>query len=165
MPRTKTVRRAQRQTGPGLDLGYWGYGALLVLLLVWGGFSGFRYVVAGYRTAGEVVEKSHEYRQLVKENQKAAAELKYRQTAEGQKWAIRDGLGYIHKDEQLLKPDIEPAPAASRRPGVLFRNWVHGQCEAISHRAGAFKTQLLCWFGLWTPPGPRDVVDTPPPQG
>ncbi|MFP3902700.1 MAG: hypothetical protein ACLFWB_00530 [Armatimonadota bacterium] len=165
MPGRKTVRRSQRQTGPGLDIGYWGYGALLVLLLVWGGLSGFRYVVAGYRTAGDVVEKSREYERLVKENETAAADLQYRQTEEGQIWAIIDGLGYIREDEQLLKPDIEPAPPSSRKPGVRFRNWVHRQCEAARQRTGDFKIQLMCWFGLWAPPGPRDVAEAPHPQG
>lgn len=160
----KTVRRGQDHNDVGIDIGRWFYIGLVCAVLGWVGGTGIEFTVRGYRTAGDVVEKSREYERLVEENQRAEEDLEYLHTREGEKDAIRRELLYVSEGEQVLEPATEPEPPSAGGGGPWLRSKLDRYHQAVADYLHDVNLHVRCWLGLWTPPGPRDTGDLPDPQ-
>lgn len=125
-----------------------GVGALALTL----GTNVFRPTLHGLQLSAEIVQRSHQYQEQIRNNKALEQENSYLRSEPGKRWAVRRYTGMV-KPGQTVGQVVEEAAAISRpRTGVeRFWDW-EMRLEAYGTKRWREMVQVLaCYVGLRPP--------------
>jgi len=155
--RTLTAAGVQRPPMSRVVLAWLALGCLVLGLSL--GTNFLRPVVRGLQVSAEIVRRTQEYRQQVRENAELRAELGFLATDAGKRWAAWRHLGLVEPGWQVGRTVEEAGPARQYTRPERLQQWLTAQQQARAEEVRQLGA-ILMTYGTgrapYQPPGGRN---------